>query len=54
LIDPLFRRRYYKFEDGVWWSFSQWGEGVKSGNSDDWFAGEIIQGYFKEINEQMR
>lgn len=51
-VQPLLtKRRYYKFQDGEWWSYSlvlsDW---CPSYNTDGWFTSEIIQGYFKELN----
>lgn len=51
LNPPITKRRYYKFENGEWWSYSlvlaDW---CPSNNDDAWFTREIIQGYFKELN----
>lgn len=49
------KRRYYKFENGKWWSYSLFlADWCPSANDDAWFTGAIIQGYFKELNEQVR
>ena len=49
-VPELGQRKYYKFQDGEWWSYSlvlaAW---CPSNNDDDWFTVEIFQGYFKEI-----
>ncbi len=48
-------RRYYKFQDGDWFSYSPpLNEWFHTNNGPEWFAGEIIQGFFKEIDVKVR
>ena len=50
--DPSIRR-FYKLEDGAWWSYSNvlacW---CPTRNPDSWFEEEMRQGYFVEIDHQ--
>lgn len=47
------QRKYYKREDGEWWSYNNvlacW---CPTRNPDSWFEEEMRQGYFVEIDHQ--
>jgi hypothetical protein len=45
-----FRRCAYKKMNGEWYSYSQYGKWVKSGNNPEWFDTERKEGYFVTIN----